>query len=140
MPTTAGPNMHRNHTHAGASERSKDQTKVEIRAAASRSHLDNDLYMDNFIEGLRHLQLGNVASEASVVSNNNSTGKISSIKKRTSEQVHDVGTSTQKAELLTEYAIGSGYCSELPRTVADGWIAGPANETGESFLNHVVTS
>lgn len=98
---------------------------------ASHSHIQNDLYMDNFAQGLRHLDIADSAQNESVA-----------MKTSSRPFQRDAGTSKpERTEAISVYngephahekaaITPSEYHSHLPGTVADGWIAGPVNETG----------
>lgn len=107
----------------------------EKQIAACNSHAENDLYMDKFTEGLHRLKIADGAQKQSDAFNNNSERIQHAHRCSKSSSIRALDVS--KDEVLQAHACKKAprqrteYHSHLPGTVADGWIAGPVNETGE---------
>lgn len=86
--------------------------------------------MHHFEEGLRRLEIGSNTPAVSVATHKSSTDEKAKHNDLVTEASICVATSSLKAGLSKAQALGSGYCSPLTGTVADGWITGPVNETG----------
>lgn len=97
---------------------------------ACQSHVENDIYMDYFRSKLRisnseaHDNTEQTQDRATTPARDSRTSKPSS---------HAVASAADEIPAIANKVHGAdatGYRSSLPKTVADGWISGPINETG----------
>lgn len=116
---------------AAALDRLKNRR--EKRISACNSHTENEVYMEKFMEGLHRLEIGDGAQQQSDTFNKHSKQNEHVLSSSTSSSIR--AFDVVKHEALQAHACkatskGTEYNSHLPGTVADGWIAGPINETG----------
>lgn len=102
-----------------------------LQVTASHSHIQNDQYMDTFAQGLRHLDIGDRTEQESVAMKTSSRPFQCDVDTSKPERAEAISVYNGEPHAHEQAAITpSEYHSHLPGTVADGWIAGPVNETG----------